>query len=213
MQFVFTFLEGFIAFISPCTLPLLPVYISYFAGSKNDTRYTFFRTLFFVLGFSLIFVLMGVFAGSIGQFLHTYNRIVSIVCGIIIIIFGLSYLELFTLPFFKGMSGIKVSESFFSAFIFGIIYSVSLSPCTGAFLGSALMMASSSGSVIQGALLLLCYSLGLGLPFMLSALLLNYLKSAFSFIKSHYKIINRISGSLLIIIGLLMVFGLFYKIF
>jgi len=212
MQYLLTFLEGIISFISPCMLPLLPIYISYFAGTKNQKQYTLLRTIFFVMGFSLIFILMGLFAGSIGKLLIKYNTLLNIICGIIIIFFGLTYLDVFKMPFLKGMKSIQMSENLISAFIFGIIYSISLTPCTGAFLGSALMMASSSGSTLKGAVLLLCYSLGLGIPFILSALLLNYFKNTFDFIKEHYKIINIIAGCFLIIIGILMASGLLNKL-
>lgn len=96
---------------------------------------------------------------------------------------------------------------FFSAMLFGIIFSLGWTPCVGAFLGSALMMASQQGHVLTGTLMLLAYSLGLGIPFVLSAVLIDYLKSAFDWVKRHYKIINMVSGSLLILIGVLMATG------
>ena len=101
----------------------------------------------------------------------------------------------------------KPITSIFSAFIFGMIYSVSLTPCVGAFLGSALMLASSTGGAIKGALLLLAYSLGLGIPFLFSAILIEKLNSAFSFIKKHYKIVNTVCGIFLIIVGIMIMFG------
>ena len=94
-----------------------------------------------------------------------------------------------------------------SAFVFGVIYSVSLTPCVGAFLGSALVLASASGTALKGVLLLVTYSLGLGIPFMLSALLLGQLAGAFDFIKRHYRIINLVSGLFLILVGVLMALG------
>ena len=137
---------------------------------------------------------------------------INIICGTIVIIFGLSYLEVIHLPFFKGMKNTKEISSVFSAFVFGMIYSVSLTPCVGAFLGSALMMASTSGGAVTGALLLLTYSLGLGIPFLISAVLIHRLNSVFSFIKKHYNIVNLVSGLFLILIGFSMIFGFMNKI-
>lgn len=220
MEYIITFMEGIISFISPCMLPMLPLYISYFAGdttvrNNNNTMTqqkqnttTFTRALAFVLGFTIVFTMLGVFAGSIGTFLMKYQTIVNVICGIIIIYFGLSYLNIVHIPFFKGMNNKLEVKGVFSAFLFGMIYSVSLTPCVGAFLGSALMLASSTGGAIKGALLLLTYSLGLGIPFLISALLIEQLQSAFTFIKKHYKIINTICGVFLIVIGIMMTFGL-----
>lgn len=208
MQFVITFLEGFISFISPCMLPLLPLYISYFAGGADKKHNIFFRALSFVLGFTAVFSLLGLFAGTLGSFLTKYRMYVNLVSGLIVIFFGLSYLEIIRIPFFKGMSGRREANSIISAFLFGIIYSVSLTPCIGAFLGSAIMLASASGTALYGVLLLICYSLGLGIPFVISAVLIEKLNSAFSFIKRHYRTINIICGVFLIAIGVLMMTGL-----
>ena len=208
MEYVITFIEGVISFISPCMLPMLPLYISYFAGDTKQKQTTFTRALAFVLGFTLLFTLLGVFAGSIGTFFTKYQTAVNIICGLIIIYFGLSYLNIVHIPFFKGMSQKMEVKGLFSAFLFGMIYSVSLTPCVGAFLGSALMLASSTGGAIKGATLLLAYSLGLGIPFLLSALLIEQLQSTFTFIKKHYKTINTICGVFLIFIGAMMALGM-----
>lgn len=207
MQFVITFLEGFISFISPCMLPMLPLYISYFAGETNKKHKTFIRALAFVLGFTVVFTSLGVFAGTLGAFLVRYQSIVNIVTGLIVILLGLSYLEVIHLPFFKGIETSANIKSVFSAFLFGMIYSISLTPCVGAFLGSALMMAASSGTAIYGMILLLVYSLGLGIPFLISAVLIDKLTNAFNVIKKHYKVVNVVCGVFLIVIGIMMMFG------
>ena len=216
MQYFITFLEGIISFISPCMLPLLPLYISYFTadsdGEEQNKKKVFFRALAFVAGFSIVFCLLGLFAGTIGAFLKKYQVILNIVSGIIVIIFGLSYLEIIPLPFFKGMHRSHKATSIASAFVFGVIYSVSLSPCIGAFLGSALMLASTSGSVLKGVTLLFTYSLGMGIPFLISAVLLDKLKNTFKTIKKHYKIINTVCGIFLILIGIVMATGLLNKL-
>lgn len=208
MEYLITFLEGMVSFISPCMLPLLPMYISYFAGGADKKHSTLLRALAFVAGFTIIFSALGLFAGSLGVLLSRYQTVVNIVCGIIIIIFGLSYLEIIRLPFFKGIQKQHNANTVLSAFMFGMIYSLSLTPCIGAFLGSALMLASASGGALKGVLLLLTYSLGLGIPFLVSTVLIERLGTVFGWIKKHYRIINIISGSFLILIGLLMMFGL-----
>ena len=208
MQYLITSLEGLISFVSPCMLPLLPVYVSYFAGNADKKQANLFRALAFVLGFTAVFCLMGVFAGTLGSLLIRRQRLVSLVCGLIVIVLGLSYLEIIPLPFFKGTQSGRSVSGILSAFVFGLVYSVSLTPCVGAFLGSALMLASSAGTAKQGLLLLLCYSLGLGVPFLISALLLEQLSGVFRWIKQHYTVINRVCGSFLILVGLLMACGL-----
>lgn len=208
MQYIITVLEGIISFISPCMLPMLPVYISYFAGNADKKKHTLARALAFVVGFTAVFSLLGLFAGSVGAFLSRYKTAVNIVSGIAVIVFGLSCLEVIRIPFFKGISGGYEVKGVLSAFIFGVIYSVSLTPCVGAFLGSALMLASASGSSLQGALLLAVYSLGMGIPFLVSAVLIEKLNTAFMFIKKHYKVINTASGVFLIITGAAIAMGL-----
>lgn len=189
-------------------LPLLPLYISYFAGGADKKHRVVARAASFVAGFTLVFSLLGLFAGTLGALLARYQTVVNIISGGAVILFGLSYLEVIHLPFFKGMKSGQTAGNVFSAFLFGLIYSVSLTPCIGAFLGSALMMASAAGTALKGVLLLITYSLGLGVPFLLSAVLIEKLNGAFGFIKKHYKIINMCSGIFLIIIGIMMAFGL-----
>ena len=188
-------------------LPMLPIYVSYFAGGSDKKENIFKRAICFVLGFTVVFGALGLFAGTLGSFLAKYQTAVNIVTGVAVILFGLSYLDVFNLPFFKGMSGFKKTEGAFGAFLFGMIYSVSLTPCVGAFLGSALMLASNSETALEGLMLLLTYSLGLGIPFVFSAVLLNKLSSVFDFIKKHYGVINKACGIFLIVVGIFMMFG------
>lgn len=212
MIYFITFLEGIISFISPCMLPMIPIYLSYFAGDVGKKNNTLANSIAFVIGFTLIFCILGIFAGTIGAVLKNYQNVVNIVCGIIVILFGLSYLDFINIKLFKGINEKKKINGIFSAFLFGIIFSVNLTPCIGAFLGSALMMASVSGTAIKGVLLLLVYSLGLGIPIVISAVLLKKLNSVFNFIKKNYKIINNICGVFLIIVGVLMILGIMNNI-
>ncbi len=211
MQYFIAFLEGFITFISPCLLPMLPVYISYFAGGgEQSASKTLKNALGFVLGFTLVFVLMGALAGTLGGLVSRYQTAVNIVTGLVVLVFGLEFLGVFKIGIFKGMSKSvkKDSLGFFSSMLFGMVFSIGWTPCVGAFLGSALMLASQQGQAITGVLMLLVYSLGLGIPFVVSALLIEKLKSAFNFIKRNYRMINIICGSILVAVGILMMTGL-----
>jgi cytochrome c-type biogenesis protein len=210
MQYLISFLEGIITFISPCLLPMLPIYISYFAGGgERNTGKTLKGALGFVTGFTVVFVAMGALAGTVGSFLRQYQTVVNILSGLIVIFFGLNFLGVFKLNLFRGSSrSVKTDNmGFFSAMVFGVIFSIGWTPCVGAFLGSALMLASQQGHVVEGMLMLLVYSLGLGIPFVLSAVLIDYLKSAFNWIKKNYQIINLVSGGFLVFVGILMATG------
>lgn len=213
MDYFIAFLEGIITFISPCLLPMLPIYISYFAGQTpgDNNRTVIINALGFVLGFTVIFVLLGAFAGKLGSILIKYSTVVNVVGGGVIILFGLNFLEVLKIPFINTNHQINLNHShtgFFSALLLGIVFSIGWTPCVGAFLGSALMMAASSGDTFKGILMLFSFSLGLGIPFVVSAILIDRMKSTFDFIKRHYPVINRISGGLLVVIGLLMATGL-----
>ena len=211
MQYLISFLEGIITFISPCLLPMLPIYISYFAGGgERQTKKTMLGASGFVLGFTLVFVAMGALAGTLGSFLTKYQVWVNLIGGVIVVMFGLNYMGLLKLNLFRGI-GKSMDFSgggFFQSMLFGIIFSVGWTPCVGAFLGSALMLASQQGHVLEGSLMLLCYALGLGVPFLVSALLIDQLKGAFNWVKSHYEIINKVCGGLLVLVGILMATGL-----
>lgn len=210
MQYIISFLEGIITFISPCLLPMLPIYISYFAGGGERTiRKTLTNAVGFVLGFSIVFVAMGALAGTLGSFLTRYQTWVNLIGGAIVILFGLSHMGFLHLNLFKG-SGRSVDKDdmgFWQALVFGIVFSVGWTPCVGVFLGSALMLASQQGHVLEGMAMLLCYSLGLGIPFLMSAVLIDKLKSAFNWIKAHYDLVNKISGGALVLVGILMATG------
>lgn len=209
LQYLITFLEGIITFISPCLLPMLPIYISYFAGGEANRAKTIKNSLGFVLGFTAVFVCMGALAGSVGSFLKEYRTFVNIVTGLVVIVFGLNYTGILKFNIFKGISnkGDVSNMGFISSILFGIVFSIGWTPCVGAFLGSALMLASVEGKVLSGIIMLLLYSLGLGIPFVVSALLIDRLKSAFDFVKRHYRVINIVCGCLLILVGVLMMTG------
>lgn len=211
MQYFILFLEGIITFISPCLLPMLPIYISYFAGDgEKNTRRVVKNALAFILGFTIVFIMMGALAGTFGRLLSEYKTAVNIVTGLIVIFFGLNYLGVFRLNIFKGAKARKSDNlGFFSSLLFGVVFSVGWTPCVGAFLGSALMIAASEGGTVKGIIMLLLYSLGLGIPFFISAILIDRLKGAFTLIKKNYRAIGIISGAFLVVIGVLMATGMF----
>ena len=226
MQYLLLFLEGVITFISPCFLPMLPVYLSYFAGNNAALGAAPQKPLpgaiGFVMGFTLVFVTLGAFAASIGWLLREYSTQVNIVTGLVVVLFGLNYLGVLRIAFLSrshdglaarfGLQGIGAQAkplSFRSAFLFGVVFSVGWVPCVSAFLGAALLRAAQQDAMAEGMFMLFVFSMGLGLPFIASALLIDRLKDAFGFIKRNYRVINAFSGALLVTVGILMMTGVF----
>lgn len=215
MQYVLTFLEGMITFLSPCLLPLLPVYLSFFAGGEQrEGRGALPGALGFVLGFTAAFTAMGAVAGGLGAALSRHAGLLERAGGLLILLFGLNYLGILPVGWLNRVTRREITAEkpgFFASFLFGLAFSIGWSPCVGAFLGSALLLASQQGSAGQGVLLLLCYCLGLGIPFLLAALLVERLETAIRWVKSHYRAVNLVSGGLLVAMGLLMMAGLLTK--
>lgn len=208
MEFLFTFIEGFASFISPCLLPMIPIYISYFAG-KDDKKIskTLINSIGFVLGFTTIFILLAIFASKLGIIISENIKYIKIVFGIVIIILGLNYMEIFNIKFLNR-TNIKNTNSknlnFIKSFTFGVLFSISWTPCIGTFLSSALLMVAKQQEMVKGVLLMLVYSIGLGIPFIISAVLIEKLKEIFNFIKKNYTIVKKISGIILILMGIYM---------
>lgn len=219
MEYILLFLEGIITFISPCILPMLPIYISYFAGGDYENEAnkgsTLKNSIGFVMGFTIVFTLLGTVAGTLGNFIKEYYNILNVIGGTIIVIFGLNYIGLFKIGFLERSYKMNVEINpfrFLSAMVFGMVFAVGWTPCVGTFLGSALMIAANSQSVVKGASMLLVYSIGLGIPFIISAVLIGQLKETMDFIKKNYKTINFISGIILIVIGIAMMTGYLNRI-
>lgn len=205
MEYLITFIEGLASFISPCVLPVLPVYISYFGTDSKNGKKALINSIGFVTGFSLVFIMLGVFAGTFGKVVHQYADYINIILGLFLIVIGLNYMGVIFIKLLNKSKEIKKDKkdlTIISSILFGIIFSLSWTPCVGAFLSSALILASTTGSVFKGAILLLLYSLGLAIPFIVTTLLLEKLKKTFDFIKKNYNIINKIAGSILILSGL-----------
>lgn len=205
MEFLITFIEGIASFISPCVLPIIPVYISYFATESKSEKKSIINSLGFVTGFSIVFILLGVFAGTFGKVITKYADYVNIIWGLFLVIISLNYMGFIFIKFLNQIKGIKKDKkdlTFITSILFGMIFSLSWTPCVGAFLSSALILASTTGSVLKGALLLLTYSMGLAIPFIMTTFLLEKLKTTFDFIKKNYNVINKIAGAILLLSGL-----------
>ncbi len=207
-----SFLEGIITFISPCLLPMIPIYLSYFAGGEITTKKKEIiqNACGFIVGFTIVFMLLGTFASSVGILLKQYSQMLQIVFGIIVIVFGLNFMGILKIKWLNRTSEMKAKTTnlnFIRSILFGIIFSITWTPCVGTFLGSALMLAASTEYVLQGTLMLFCFSMGLAIPFLITAILIHKLKLTFDFIKKHYGTINKICGIFLIVIGILMITG------
>ena len=210
MDYILTFLEGIASFISPCLLPMVPIYISYFAGGKeNKTTKTLINSIGFVFGFSIVFIILSIFASTIGSLFGLKIKYIKIFFGIVIIILGLNYLDVFDIKFLnksKIFSNNKKDINFFRALIFGMLFSVSWTPCVGTFLSSALILIANEQNLLKGLILIVLYSIGLGIPFIISAIFIEKLKLTFNFIKKHYGIIQKICGVILIVMGIYVIF-------
>ena len=210
MDYILTFLEGIASFISPCLLPMVPIYISYFIGENdNNSKKAILNSVGFVLGFTTIFLVLSIFASQLGAVLSSNIRYIKIFFGIVIILLGLNYMGLLKIGFLNK-SNIKKMDTknfnFFKAMLFGILFSISWTPCIGTFLSSALLLIAKEQDIFKGIIMMLLYSIGLGIPFIISAILIEKLKNVFDFIKKHYDVIKRISGVILIIAGIYMIF-------
>lgn len=210
MDYILTFLEGIASFISPCLLPMVPIYISYFIGEdNNNNKKSIQNAIGFVLGFTIIFLILSIFASQLGAILSTNIRYIKILFGIVIILFGLNYMGVLNIKFLNKtkMKNLDTKNfNFFKAMLFGILFSISWTPCIGTFLSSALLLIAKEQNIIKGIILMLLYSIGLGIPFIISAILIEKLKNVFDFIKKHYDVIKRISSVILIGAGIYMIF-------
>ena len=210
------FFAGFISFISPCVLPLIPGYVSFICGTtlneldNKSKNFILKKSIFFSLGFSLVFISLGATATFIGSFLLQNSKILSIGSGVIIIFFGVYLLEIIKINFLNksfGNFNITYSNNLLFPFIVGIGFGFGWTPCIGPILGSILAFASMEDSIYKGVLLLSLYSLGLAVPFVLSSLLVKKLLIFSKSAKKYLINIKKISGIILIITGILIVTG------
>ena len=210
MEFLFTFLEGIASFISPCVLPMLPIYISYFAGKEDSkTSRALLNSIGFVIGNTIIFILFAIIASYAGALALGIQKYIKILFGVVIIILGLNYMGILKIKFLNKENRVKKKIddfTFFKTILFGMMFSISWTPCIGSFLGSALLLIANKQNIMQGILLMLVYSIGFGIPFIISAVLIEKLKNFYNLIKKNYKIIKIISGVLLIVMGVYVIF-------
>ena len=209
MEYIFTFLEGIASFISPCILPMLPIYISYFIGKDNQkVSKAVINSIGFVLGFTMVFLILSIFASTLGGLISGI-RYIKVLFGIIIILLGLNYMEILNLKFLNKTKRVNANTknlNFIKAFIFGVLFSISWTPCIGTFLSSALLLIAKEQDIVKGIILMLIYSVGLGIPFVISVVFIEKLKELFNFVKKNYGKIKKISGLVLIVMGIYMFF-------
>lgn len=211
------FAAGLVSFVSPCVLPLLPVYLSFISGvgvedlGREHRRRLLLTSLLFVAGFTVIFVLMGAGAGGVGRLLIEYRDVLMIAAGAFIAFSGLVVAGFIRLP----EPVLKVAPKRAGAggaFFTGAALAIGWTPCVGYVLGAILSMAATSQSALSGSLLLLVYSLGLGVPFVLAALAFDWVTARLGWVKRHYKGIQVTSGLVLVVLGVLMMFGVLQQL-
>jgi cytochrome c-type biogenesis protein len=217
------FAAGFLSFVSPCVLPLIPGYISFISGASMEemrgggdvvpstTRLQIFLTsLAFVIGFSIVFVLLGASATAIGKFMFARLPLLSKIAGGILIVFGLHTMGVFRLAFLeteKRVHAQRKPAGPLGAMLVGVAFAFGWTPCIGPILGGILAIAGSKNSVWEGVTLLAVYSLGLGIPFLITSLAINQFFAAVKRIRRYYHAIEITSGALLVAVGVLIITG------
>ncbi len=202
------FVGGLLSFLSPCIFPLLPGFLAFLVSSKKR-RSALWRAFAFSLGLSMIFILLGLASGTFGVFLTGSKRWIEVFGGALVILFGMSYTGLFTLPFFEKGIFIPFNrevDSFWSAFLFGIVTSFAWTPCIGPTLGAILTIAAT-GNTLSGGVLLTFFSAGIMIPLLIAALLVDSVNKIIPAVSKYQRQINIVGGIVLIIVGILMVFG------
>ncbi|MCL2144637.1 MAG: cytochrome c biogenesis protein CcdA [Endomicrobia bacterium] len=219
-----SFAAGILTFVSPCVLPLIPAFVSFITGAsiedlrdqKTSLRKTFIKSVVFVLGFGAVFIILGLSASWLGGVLIEFREWLRYIGGAIVIIFGLHMAGIFRIKFLyrqASASGkIKSGATWAGTFFVGAAFALGWTPCVGPILSSILILASAAGSAASGFWLLLFYSLGLGIPFILTSLFISWFLRFFNFIKKYYRIVEIISGILLVTVGALIITDGFSKI-
>lgn len=217
VTYIGAFVAGLLSFLSPCVFPLIPSYITYITGisfadlqaehpSHIIRQKSIFHSLCFICGFTVVFVLLGASATYIGSFLHANATIIRKVGGILLVLLGIHVTGILHLNFLLGEKRVSIKHKpsgYAGSFLVGIAFAAGWTPCIGPILAAILAVAATEESVYQGILLLLLYSLGLGVPFFLSALAMNRFLLVFNRFKRYIHIFEIISGVFLIIVGVL----------
>ena len=212
------FVAGILSFVSPCILPLVPVYISMMSSKTiykrssikfSERLYLFLNSIFFVIGFSVVFILLGSTATLVGQALRNHISIIGRIGGVILIVFGLHYIGLFNIPFLNIEKKFRLPASlksgYLGSFVIGVIFSFGWVPCVGMILSAILLLASRQETLLRGVFLLGAYSLGLGIPFILSGIFISFFSNFIRRANKHLNIVSIISGIFLIAIGIIFV--------
>ena len=218
--FVPVFLEGLASFLSPCVLPLIPAYMTYLTGrsaeamtqDKKAHRNLIFNSLAFILGFTVIFVLMGAAATKLGSLLLRNQHLIRRISGILIILFWLfnaGWIPIRFLNYERRLQLLPERQGLISSLLIGMGFSLGWTPCIGPILTSVLIMAANVQTVAKGMLLLAVYALGLGLPFLALAVGIRYLWKYLNLLTRHLGIIKKVSGAILIVIGVMIYFNVF----
>ena len=217
--FAAAFAAGIVSFLSPCVLPVIPGYLSFMTGLTTreladehlPLSVVLIPSLLFVSGFSIIFIALGVSASFLGQFLSEYRTVVMRVGGVMVFAFGLLLTGVIKVPWLYGEArmGLEKSRTFGrgAALVMGMAFAAGWTPCVGPILASILALAASTGDAARGAALLLAYSIGLGLPFVLTAVLFGRMSGLLRWLNRHSLIINRVAGATLMILGVLIFTG------
>lgn len=224
VSLVMAFFAGLLTFLSPCILPLIPAYISFITGVSIDdlisseeekskmTKRIFLEMILFILGFSLVFILLGASASYFGKSVLSHLKLLRVIGGILVIVFGLYISGLFNISFFGHERKIHLKmkpTNILGSFIVGIVFALGWTPCVGPVLGTILTYAATQETVREGVLLLGSYSLGLGIPFLVSGLAVNLFIRGFRKIKKYSRLISVVTGGLLILFGILILTGKF----
>lgn len=207
---------GFLSFFSPCILPLIPAYILYITGTtmedelKDKRLFALIRTLGFVIGFTIIFMIMGISASYIGKLFIRNKEIFSKVSGVLIIVFGLNLMGIIKLRFINTEKRVRAPRkitNWFSSILMGMAFAAGWTPCFGAVLGSILIYAGSAGTALKGFYLLLAYSIGMAIPFILTAVFINLFSRFLVKTEKIMPYISKVGGVILVIFGLLIFFN------
>ncbi|NMA69989.1 MAG: cytochrome c biogenesis protein CcdA [Desulfitobacterium sp.] len=220
---LFAFTAGILSFLSPCIFPLIPAYVSSLTGSTIgkdridvSKQILFSRSISFILGFSLIFVIMGASASALGQFFANHREIVQKLSGLIIIIFGLQMAGVLNIRFLMMEKRMEVKQAkeknILRSFLLGMSFAAGWTPCVGLALSSILLLAGASSTVYSGMFLLFVYSLGLGIPFLLISLVITYSLRVIKKVNSSLGLLSKISGWILVVMGLLLYTGQLQKL-
>ncbi len=209
---------GFVSFLAPCVLPLVPGYLSAISaieanrlGEKGSARRVMLASVPFVLGFTLVFVLLGIGAQLVGAGLFDDQFLLERIAGFVLVVFGLAFMGLLPWPErLVGAGLVQGARSRGSRILLGGAFAICAAPCIGPVLAAILVLAGTSDTVLQGAFLLACYSLGLAIPFVLAGAIFTRAMGAFRWLRDHFAAIQIVSGAIMVSLGLLLFFGRFY---